>query len=53
MGLLYDLYIGSKKKRCTECGCILVADVDADICELCVYERGETIPDHCREEGTY
>lgn len=39
MGILYDLYIAArKKKRCTECGCTLYDDSDADICELCVSE---------------
>lgn len=39
MGILYDLYTAiAKPKRCTECGCILVSDVDVDICEVCVAE---------------
>lgn len=39
MGILYDLYVSArKKKRCTVCGCVLVADVDADICEACIAE---------------
>lgn len=39
MGILYDLYFGSrKKKRCTVCGCILFDDSDIDICECCVDE---------------
>ena len=37
MGILYDLYYGSrKKKRCTMCGCIMYDDSDADICECCI-----------------
>ena len=40
MGVLYDLYLkAGRKKRGTECGCILIPDVEADICESCVYER--------------
>lgn len=38
MGIFFDFIIGGKKKRCTVCGCTLVADVDVDICEACVYE---------------
>ena len=42
MGLLYDLYFGvRKKKRCTECGCLLYDDSDSDICEACVLELTE------------
>ena len=36
MGLFYDFFGGKKKKRCTECGCILYADSDSDICECCL-----------------
>lgn len=37
MGLFYDIFGSGKKKRCTECGCVLIPDVEADICESCVY----------------
>lgn len=53
MGVLYDLYMKGRRKRCTECGCILVPNIEADICEMCVEDRGDTIPDHCREEEIY
>lgn len=51
MGLLFDLYTKGRRKRCTECGCILVPDVEANMCEMCVADRGDTIPDHLREVG--
>lgn len=38
MGLLYDLITGRKKKRCAECGCLMVPDVEADFCEQCILE---------------
>ena len=39
MGVFYDLYFGSrKKKRCTVCGCVLLDDSDSDICEVCLDE---------------
>lgn len=42
MGLLYDFIISIRKeKRCSECGCPMVADVDVEICEACVAEMYE------------
>lgn len=50
MGVLFDLCAKGRRKRCTECGCILVPDVEADMCEMCVEDRGDTVPDHCKGE---
>ena len=52
MGLLFDLYAKGRRTRCTECGCILVPEAEADMCEMCVEDRGDTIPDHYREDVT-
>lgn len=39
-------------RRCIECGCIMPDYHDGDMCEICVEERGGTIPDYLREEDT-
>ena len=36
MGLFYDLIDPRRKKRCTECGCLMVSGVNGDICECCL-----------------
>ena len=42
MGLLYDTWINSKrKKRCTVCGCIMYDHSDADICECCIADMND------------
>lgn len=50
MGLLFDLIPGHKKKRCTECGCIMPDDHDGEICEVCLDERGDTVSDSIKKE---
>lgn len=37
-------------KNCIECGCIMPADHDGNICECCLDDRGDTISDSLREE---
>jgi hypothetical protein len=46
MGILYDIYEsqGGKLKRCTMCGCIMLAEHDGDICECCLDELYESDP---------
>lgn len=42
MGLLYDVWLGSKrKKRCMMCGCLMHPDSDTNICECCVADMNE------------
>lgn len=35
-------------KYCIECGCIMPDDHDGDMCEVCIEERGGTVPDSLR-----
>lgn len=37
-------------KRCIECGCIMPDNHDGAMCEICVEERDDTIPDFLRKE---
>lgn len=39
-------------KRCKYCGCLLSLCHDGDICECCLDERGDIIPDSFRKEIT-
>lgn len=43
MGLFYEV-LGSNKKRCTICGCIMYDDSESDICEVCLDELYESDP---------
>lgn len=38
-------------KVCIDCGCLMLDDHDGDMCECCLDDRGDTIPDGLREEG--
>lgn len=37
-------------KYCKECGCLMPDNHEADLCECCLDDRGDTIPDFLREE---
>lgn len=39
-------------KVCIDCGCLMSDDHDGNICECCRDDRGDTIPDGLREEGS-
>ena len=39
-------------KICIDCGCNLPDDHDGDVCECCLDDRGDTIPDGLRKEET-
>ena len=38
-------------KYCIECGCIMPDNHAGDVCECCLDDRGDTIPDRIREGG--
>ena len=42
MGILADLFVAAKRKRCTVCGCYLYADSESDICECCIDDMNDT-----------
>lgn len=37
-------------KVCIDCGCLMPDDHDGDVCECCLDDRGDTIPDGLRRE---
>ena len=49
MGVLYDTYRRTQKKRCKMCGCILDDKHDGDVCECCLDERNESDPGEVEE----
>ena len=38
-------------KRCIDCGCIMPDDHIGAMCEICVEERGDTVPDYLKKEN--
>ena len=44
MGILYEIFNRTNKKRCERCGCILEPDSEFDICEVCLDELLESDP---------
>lgn len=47
MGLFAEIFGVTKKKRCTECGCILYSDSESDICECCIDDMTEEVLSEC------
>lgn len=41
-------------KYCLDCGCLMPDDHEGDVCECCLDDRGDTLPDGLRtEESLY